>query len=143
MATLKDEGSVERSSHASMREKIMAPVSQPDRPAHHGKAAYQRFLESIGIEASDDNCEQLLVFTQALTIYNQRTGQYRQAWRKYGALNNLIRAATKLERLVQLFWHGSEGPPLEQLSTDDAHDALNYLAFFLRQAQQGQWRSDA
>ena len=136
MATIKDEGTVERSSHASMRERELDP--DPLRPPL--PEAVNQLLHAYGLPEDDDTRAQLAIFMNAMSVMVERRGQYMDAWREYGALNNLIRAATKVKRLVNLFWHNEGGPPYEDRSDDDAIDALNYLAFFLRQSCLREWK---
>lgn len=103
-------------------------------------------LPGIRIEfpgyVTKEDIDQLGVFVEAFNIYREREAKYGGAWKRYGALNNLVRLGTKAERLVQEWWRNEGGPPYEQRSLDDAFDLINYAAFFVRQAMQGQWRSD-
>lgn len=120
-----------------MAERMMSELDSQGAGKSSGQLAYEQRQQTLNETASLDHN---YVLGQALAIYNERSQMYGDAWRRYGALNNLIRAATKLERLVAMFWHGSEGPPLEELSVDDAYDAINYLVFFIIQAKKGEWR---
>lgn len=76
-----------------------------------------------------------------MDTYANRSVKYKEAWRRFGALNNLVRAAAKAERLLEQFWYDTpkQGAPID---LDDAVDASNYLAFFHTQASAGQWRRD-
>jgi hypothetical protein len=102
-----------------------------------------RFLEAIGLEANYETREQLMIMMEALTVYQQREAQYAGAWKEFGALNNLVRLATKCKRLVNKYWTKSISDLMGQdVDFDDAIDAINYAVFFVRQGRMGQWRSD-
>ncbi len=69
-------------------------------------------------------------------IYLQRNAKYSDVWKNYGALNNLVRGATKVDRLMEVWWHGDG--TLHKDALDDAYDAINFLAFFIAQATNGE-----
>jgi hypothetical protein len=92
-----------------------------------------------GIEPTSESEAILHTLLHSFSIYGQRSQQYGSAWRRFGALNNLVRAAAKVERLLEQFWYRGIN---EGHDFDDAYDAINYLVFFLMQAGTGQWRSD-
>jgi hypothetical protein len=90
--------------------------------------------------------DQLVAALEALEIepteemLNQAQ-MYGQAWKRLGALNNLTRMATKVERLLEQFWHREDNRNGADL--DDAVDLLNYDAFFMRQAIEGEWTKES
>ena len=96
-------------------------------------------LESHGVAPTEDNAMHLIVFLEALKLYDERTASYGQIWRQYGALSNLLNAARKVDRSMETWWHNDGGaiPILHKSNLDDAFDALNYLAFFIRNAREG------
>ena len=75
---------------------------------------------------------------EALNIYRQRGLSYGEVWRQYGATANLVQAARKIDRLMEMWWHNPDGAvALQKDALDDAFDALNYLVFFIRLARDG------
>lgn len=95
-------------------------------------------LERLGINPTPEVLEQLEVFLKALAIYDERSAPYGDVWKQYGALNNLVRGATKVDRLMEVWWHNPDGgKALGKDGLDDAYDALNYMAFFARLVVQG------
>lgn len=94
-----------------------------------------QFLEAWGIEPTSTNLTQLNVLLEALQIFETRR-IYGDAWRKYGALSNLLSVARKADRLMEIFWHGP-GELEHKDSVDDAYDLINYAAFFIRNVTDG------
>lgn len=98
-------------------------------------------FEAIGVEDTEENLDQLAVLLAALKLFDERNRTYRNIWETYGALSNLLRAATKVDREMEIWWHSSGGPSgnplLHKEALDDAFDALNYLVFFIRCVRQG------
>lgn len=85
--------------------------------------------------------DQTQVFDDAMAIYASRTEAYGEIWQQYGALSNLLNASRKVARLMSVWWdsqyEGSIGlPALHKDALDDAFDAINYLAFFIRCARE-------
>lgn len=82
-------------------------------------------------------------FIGCMDTYAERSKKYGEAWRRFGAVNNLVRAASKAERLLEQFWYKAAPPShTEVADLDDAVDMANYIAFFHTQASAGQWRRD-
>lgn len=80
------------------------------------------------------------VLMKAHNLYEERTQSYGQVWRQYGGLSNLLNAARKIDRLMEVWWHGwnnGEAPVIHKEALDDAYDALNYLTFFIRSVGEG------
>lgn len=102
-----------------------------------GKHAME-MLEGNGIQPTEENAMQLIVFLQALRTYDSRTSAYGQVWKQYGALSNLLSVARKTDRIMSSWWHEEgEKPVLHKDNLDDAIDLLNYTAFFIRNAREG------
>lgn len=81
---------------------------------------------------------QMNVLMHCARIYDQRSAAYGQVWRQHGALSNLLSAARKIDRLMEVWYHSPDGAKaLHKDALDDAYDAINYLAFFIRNAQAG------
>jgi len=100
----------------------------------------EELLEAFGIEPNEEVQEQLMVFLTALRLFDERNRVYRNVWETYGALSNLLRSATKVDRAMEIWWHdqGDNGNPLlHKDNLDDAFDALNYLVFFIRCVRAG------
>jgi hypothetical protein len=98
-------------------------------------------LEALEIEPTEEMLNQALMFVVALKTYEKKDQMYGQAWKRLGALNNLTRMATKVERLLEQFWHREDNRNGADL--DDAVDLLNYDAFFMRQAIEGEWTKES
>lgn len=101
----------------------------------------------LGGRPNMDTVEQFMTMMECVVIHHERSRKYGQAWRKYGALNNLLRLASKVERLIEQFWRSrfSDGAPaidLHNPDLDDAYDAVNYAVFMIRQGKAGQWTKD-
>jgi hypothetical protein len=91
---------------------------------------------------------------EAASVMLHRTTAYGLVWRRFGALSNLLNSARKVERLMEAWWHhqddyevvGDDGIPrplLHKDALDDAFDAINYLAFFIQCARQGNITGEA
>lgn len=98
-------------------------------------------LELLEVEFTEDNYAIMSMFVRAYQIYIERSKVHGTAWKRRGALNNLVRAATKLERVEEVYWY-PDNVPFDNidLDLDDAFDALNYVAFFITQAERGEWK---
>jgi hypothetical protein len=83
--------------------------------------------------------EQQMVFNKAYAIMAERTGAYSLTWQQYGALANLLNSARKIDRLMSIWWRGDddEVPVLDKSLLDDAYDAINYIGFFIQEAEKG------
>jgi hypothetical protein len=102
------------------------------------RESMEELLEACGIEQNEETEQQLLVFLTALKLFDNRNRTYRNIWETYGALSNLLRAATKVDREMEIWWHSPELDCLQHKEAlDDAFDALNYLAFFIRCVRSG------
>lgn len=95
----------------------------------------EEVLNHYGIECTQETRAQFEVFMRALKLFDERNRTYRNVWETYGALSNLLRAATKVDREMEIWWHSADpghNPLQHKESLDDAYDALNYLVFFIR-----------
>jgi len=83
--------------------------------------------------------EHLSVLLRAFGIHIERGNAYGDVWKNYGALANLLSAARKIDRLMNVWWREdtTDVPMLHKDLLDDAYDAINYLTFFIRNAQAG------
>lgn len=92
------------------------------------------------ININMDNLGQLDVFHKAMETYLERTKAYGDVWRNYGAASNLLSAARKVDRLMKTWWDDlmqGKVPSIHKDALDDAVDAINYLAFFIRNVEAG------
>jgi hypothetical protein len=98
----------------------------------------EELLKAADCEPTEELKEHLLVFLQAVKICNDRTHAYGLVWRQYGALSNLLSAARKVDRLMQVWWFDPDGgQALHKDALDDAFDLLNYTCFFIQNARMG------
>lgn len=79
--------------------------------------------------------EHAQVLKEALDVMVQRSASYGAIWRQYGALNNLVRAATKVDRAMEVWWRNGGPTEMHKDVLDDPMDAINYLAFFIALAR--------
>lgn len=94
------------------------------------------FLGIYDIEADEEEVvAHLEVFLEALRIFQSRK-IYGDAWRRHGALSNLLSVARKTDRLMQVYWHGDGGMTHKE-GMDDAYDLINYAIFFIRNKEDG------
>ena len=107
---------------------------------HQQREPLEELLELCEIDYNEETVEQVTVFLTALKLFDERNRTYRNIWETYGALSNLLRSATKVDRAMEIWWHdGAENgnPLLHKDNLDDAFDALNYLVFFIRCVRAG------
>jgi hypothetical protein len=95
------------------------------------------YLEAIGLPPTKESVAQLEVFAEALRIFASRNAAYGDVWKQYGALSNLLSVARKVDRLMHSWWEGKGAPAMHKDSLDDAIDNINYTAFFIRNAREG------
>jgi hypothetical protein len=88
-------------------------------------------------EHVDAAAEHASIGDEALAIMVDRTSSYGLVWQQYGALNNLVRAATKVDRLMETWWFHDDPSLIHKDALDDAFDAMNYLNFFIANARAG------
>lgn len=88
-------------------------------------------------EPDDEDMQHLEVLLDAFVQFHNKNRTYGGAWRKLGALNNLLRMATKVNRLLEMYWHNEYNRKDPDL--DDAYDTINYAVFFMRQAKIKEW----
>ena len=91
------------------------------------------FIEALDFEEDnfDTYIEQAKCFATAMILYQERNDEVHDAWRAVGFLGNLLTLYGKVVRLMKsLWWHRAAGNSEKPL--DNAVDALNYAAFFMR-----------
>jgi len=92
-----------------------------------------RFLIEFGIDGSDTLIDQLAVMLEAVMVMDNREVFYRDIWRNHGGVDNLRNAKRKVARQMRTLTVIEEGTtPLAAGHLDDAIDAINYLAFTVR-----------
>lgn len=118
---------------------------------HFNTDEEQRVLLMLEPEHAQAAVEHAQTLDEAATLMLNRTLSYGTVWRRFGAMANLLNAARKVERLMEMWWDtinedvdivGDDGkivhlPALHKDGLDDAFDAINYLAFFIQNARQG------
>jgi hypothetical protein len=84
------------------------------------------------------------ILNEAWQIMKQRTQAYGLSFKQYGALANLLNAARKVDRLMEVWWRGEDDAVamLDKDLLDDAFDGINYLAFFIQEAREGNLLGD-
>lgn len=87
--------------------------------------------------------EQQKIFDEALDVFIERNGNYRDTWKQYGALSQLVRGAQKVDRLMAVWWHAENPDALKPAAIDDAIDAINHLVFFIRCARDANFYGEA
>jgi hypothetical protein len=95
-------------------------------------------FDYFDIDVTEETWNHFETLMEVLKLYSDRTVLYGQVWKNYGALNNLVRGATKVDRLMATWWHETtmDIPPMHKDSLDDAYDAINFLVFFIRCARE-------
>lgn len=91
-------------------------------------------LTNLGYEdPTISMAEQMLTMMSALEIFQERDKRYKGLWRGDGAMDSAMHVHSKAARVRQA---GLDGPPA---ALDDAHDIINYAAFYIRNAQEGNY----
>lgn len=85
------------------------------------------------------------VLNECLQVFIDRNRKYNDTWKTYGAKAQLVRAAQKVDRMMEVWWHENEGDysALEADVLDDAIDAINHLVFFIRCAREANFTGAA
>lgn len=86
-------------------------------------------LEFLGLALSDTNRKQLAVMLEALEIFDERNVKYGDAWKEGGWEDSALHLRSKAVR-VYSSTKGTLLKPFDYL--DDALDAINYAAFYVR-----------
>lgn len=107
------------------------------------QAVVPAVLEYFGVPVTESNLEHFEVFIECLKTHDQRTKAYGTVWKRYGALSNLLSAARKVDRLMEMWWRKGGRPEiLHKDALDDAYDGINYLVFMIRNARAGNLTGD-
>lgn len=92
--------------------------------------AAKAMCESLGYNESTD-FDQAHVLVLAMVMFHDRNAEVHDAWRRVGWAGNLLTLYGKVVRLMNgLWWSRSEGRSEKPI--DNAIDAINYSAFFVR-----------
>lgn len=89
-------------------------------------------LRELGLDDTEDNREQLLVMAEALGLYQEREAVRHGLWKKSGAKD----CAHNLKHKGLRVAFASEQDAIEA-AVDDALDAVNYAAFYVRNVRAG------
>lgn len=81
--------------------------------------------------------EQMVVFYECLRLFEERNTRYKDLWKADGWRGSLFSLKHKVKRLWQQFWidNAKDKGTKEKPELDDAYDAINYIAFFIRNVQ--------
>lgn len=112
---------------------------------HFNTDEEQRALLMLEPEMAQAAVEHAQTLDEAATLMLHRTASYGVVWRRFGAMSNLLNAARKVGRLMEVWYQSSDVerlPVLHKDGLDDAWDAINYLAFFIQCARQGNITGD-
>lgn len=74
------------------------------------------------------------VLQEALALYVERNGRYRDNWQHQGTRGNLFKLRWKVERAWQALWHAED---VGAVDVDDLLDAINNAVFAIRCARAG------
>lgn len=99
-------------------------------------------LGALGIEVTDEHVDQFTPMVRAFRIYIDREQRHQEVWRRSGWRGMLVDLRKKLDRLWGEWWNwdhdtSDERKRPEQSDLDSALDIINYTAFFIRQAEDG------
>lgn len=111
---------------------------------HFGTEEEQRVLGMLPVEQAQAAFLHAQTLDEASRVMLNRTLSYGTVWERQGALKNLLKAETKMGRLMAA-WFANEGeyPALHKDALDDALDLINYVAFFIQCARAGNITGDA
>jgi hypothetical protein len=89
-------------------------------------------LDILGLDNTEDNRDQLRVMAEAMHLYQEREAVRHGLWKLSGAKD----CAHNLKHKGLRVAFASDQEALEA-AVDDAHDAVNYAAFFVRNVRAG------
>lgn len=89
-------------------------------------------LHILGLEPSDDNRDQLRIMAESLTVYEEREKVRGGLWKISGAGDSAHNLKHKGLRVAF-----ASDQAMMEAAVDDAHDAINYAAFFIRNVRAG------
>lgn len=116
----------------------------------HDPEVLKKVFELLSLDNTQENRDQFEALMEPMVIFAERGKVYGDNWKFYGALNNLVRAATKVDRTMAIWWHdyadkylaSDSARELHKDALDDAFDAINYLTFFIRLVREGNITGD-
>lgn len=122
------------------------------REAHEiGKKEYESIegaaramMGNLGLEADRPANATVLaqarILATALELFIERNAITPDAWKSAGYLGNLLNASGKMTRLMANLWYRVGGNGRTEKPIDNAFDGITYLAFFIRQYEEGNER---
>jgi len=84
------------------------------------------------LDPTDDNAAQLQVLTESMYIYQEREAARGGLWKTAGAIDSAHHLRSKGVRVKHAIDHA-----MPEAGLDDAHDAVNYAAFYIRNVRAG------
>lgn len=91
--------------------------------------------EALGIPISADNIEQMHVLGEAMEIYVEREEARGGLWKEAGAIDSAHHLKSKGMRVFVAATHDDDAG--RRAGIDEAVDAINYAAFFVRNYRAG------
>lgn len=93
----------------------------------------------LGVDSTEDNMEQMRVLAQAMVIYEEREAARGGLWKEAGAIDSAHHLKSKGMRVFVAATHPEEAG--REAGIDEAVDAVNYAAFFVRNYRAGRVES--
>lgn len=94
-------------------------------------------LDILGLEVTEENCAQMQVLVEAMFIYQEREAVRGGLWKEAGAQDSAGHLRSKGMRVKHAIDHA-----MPEAGLDDAHDAVNYAAFYVRNVRAGRLVGD-
>lgn len=91
------------------------------------KEKVEQALYDLGLVVNDDNAAQMQVMVEAMFIYQEREAVRGGLWKEAGAMDSAGHLRSKAMRVKHAIDHA-----MPEAAIDDAHDAVNYSAFYIR-----------
>lgn len=86
----------------------------------------------LDIEATEDNLDHLRVMAESMNIYQEREAARGGLWKAAGASDSAHHLKSKGARVKHAVDHA-----MPEAGLDDAHDAVNYAVFYVRNVRAG------
>lgn len=96
------------------------------------KALVEEALNVLGLDNNEDNCAQMQVLVESMFIYQEREAARGGLWKAAGAVDSAHHLKSKGARVKHAVDH-----TMPDAGIDDALDAVNYSAFYVRNVRAG------
>lgn len=94
-------------------------------------------LDILGLAVNEENCAQMQVLVESMFIYQEREAVRGGLWKMAGAMDSAGHLRSKGMRVKYAVDHD-----MPEAGVDDAHDAVNYAAFYIRNVRAGRILGD-